>query len=117
MPRKPKIPPILKLSELLAVGVKYFRPDATTFMEFNDGTRLWWEWRQDDSGGYTDMSDLAFWCEKDRKTYWVEDDISHFLPKESPMLIYSPPKTRSNFMWRDPGDFPPGTAPGDAGST
>lgn len=114
--RRRKLPDIIKLSELLAIGVKYFRPDSTTFMEFNDGTRLWWYYWNDDNDGYTDMSGLEFWCERNGKTHWVEDDISHFLPKESPLLIHNPPKTKSNFFWRDPGDFPPRATTGDSRS-
>ncbi len=106
--RREKTPPILKLSELLAIGVKYFRPDSTTFMEFNDGTRMWWEYYNDDSSGYLNMSSLTFWCEKDGVTHWVEDDVT------SPTGIHKgPPRKESNFYWRDPRDVPPRPAPGN----
>lgn len=72
----------LKLSELIKIGVRYFKPDRTNFWLFNDGTMMWS--RNDsftnDSG--TSFDDEFFLCMRDGTKYNIIDDIYDTLPPD-----------------------------------
>lgn len=64
----------LRLSELLAIGVKWVNLDQTSTVIFNDGTRMTGYWSQEGSE-YTDMSEHNFRCWRDTEMFDVLDDV------------------------------------------
>jgi hypothetical protein len=70
----------LKISDLLKIGVKYFRADQDSVMVFNDGTKMSWNYAKGQYSEYTSWEELRFFCWKDREDgvrelYNVVDDV------------------------------------------
>lgn len=66
----------LKMSELIAVGLKYFTTESgETHMLFKDGTEIW---HRHVTGWYSELTafeDDDFACRRDRQSFDVVDDI------------------------------------------
>jgi hypothetical protein len=82
----------LLLSDLLKIGVKYFKLDSTNTVLFNDGTVMWSKYSYFENGEGSSFEDFDFICVRDEKCYNVVDDVAKTLPKELSGLIGDLPK-------------------------
>jgi hypothetical protein len=82
----------LLLSELLAIGVRYFQLDGTSTVIFNDGTKMFSRWSEWNNGEGSSGEDHDFVCLRNGVCYNVLDDVYGTLPLEERMNIGSVPQ-------------------------
>ena len=78
----------LLLSDLLKIGISYFRLDSTNAIFFNDGTKMWSQYREGYNGEGSSWDDMDLLCLRDGKCYNILDDVYKNLKSNEQSAIY-----------------------------